>query len=62
LAGLLLGPLAGAVLGELLARRDLRMAGRAGLGVWLGLLAGTVAKGALVALMLGVFLSALWLD
>jgi hypothetical protein len=62
LPGLLLGPLGGAVIGELLARRDLRRAGRAGLGVWLGLLAGTVAKGALVVVMLGVFLSALWLD
>jgi uncharacterized protein YqgC (DUF456 family) len=60
LPGLLLGPLAGAVLGELLARRDMRMAGRAGVGVWVGLLAGTVAKGALVVVMLGVFLVALW--
>ncbi len=57
LPGLLLGPFAGAVLGELSARRGLGEAGRAGLGTWVGLLLGSIAKIALAFLMLGVFLA-----
>jgi len=53
--GLLLGPLVGASLGELLARRNLRQAGRAGVAAWLGFLVGTVAKAVIVVLMLVVF-------
>jgi uncharacterized protein YqgC (DUF456 family) len=57
-AGLLLGPFVGAVLGELLARRDLAQAGRAGVGTWIGLVLGTAAKLALACAMVGVFLAA----
>jgi uncharacterized protein YqgC (DUF456 family) len=55
LPGLLLGPFVGAVVGELSANRELRQAGKAGLGTWIGLLLGSVAKVALAFLMVGVF-------
>lgn len=55
LPGVLLGPFVGAVLGELLARRDLAQAGRAGFGAWLGLLLGVAAKLSLSFAMIGVF-------
>jgi uncharacterized protein YqgC (DUF456 family) len=48
------------VAGELSANRELLHAGRAGLGTWLGLLLGTVAKLTLAFLMVGVFATA-WL-
>jgi hypothetical protein len=56
--GLVIGPFVGAFLLELLARRDLRQAGRAGLGAWLGLLLGTAGRLALVLAMVGVFVVA----
>jgi uncharacterized protein YqgC (DUF456 family) len=55
LPGLLLGPFVGAVVGELSANRELRQAGKAGLGTWIGLLLGSVAKVALAFLMVGIF-------
>jgi uncharacterized protein YqgC (DUF456 family) len=55
LPGLLLGPFAGAILGELLAGRHLDQAARAGLGAWLGFLLGSLAKLALAFTMLGVY-------
>jgi uncharacterized protein YqgC (DUF456 family) len=58
LPGLVLGPFVGAVAGELSANRALLHAGRAGLGTWLGLLLGSVAKLSLAFLMLGVFATA----
>ena len=56
--GMLLGPFVGAVAGELLARRDLEQAGRAGIGAWIGLVLGVAAKLALSISMLIVFLVA----
>jgi hypothetical protein len=53
--GLVLGPFAGAVLGELSLRRDLDAAGRAGLGATIGLLLGGAVKLALAFVMIGVF-------
>lgn len=61
LPGLIIGPFAGAVLAELTVHRDLRGAGRAGLGAWIGFLVGTVAKLALVFAMIGIALAALFL-
>lgn len=58
--GLLLGPFAGAVLGEFIAQRRLDSAARVGMGTGLGLLAGTLAKLALAIAVLGVFVAA-WL-
>ena len=55
LPGLLIGPFAGAVTGELLSHGQVEKATRAGLATWLGLLFGTLAKLALVFTMLGVF-------
>lgn len=57
LPGLLLGPFLGGAAGELYARRDLRQAGRAGLGAWLGLVVGGATKIALTFSMLAVFLA-----
>ncbi|NJD32115.1 MAG: DUF456 family protein [Gammaproteobacteria bacterium] len=53
--GLILGPFAGAVAGELISHGKMDQATRAGLATWMGLLFGTLAKLALVFTMLGVF-------
>jgi uncharacterized protein YqgC (DUF456 family) len=53
--GILLGPFIGAVLGELMMRKELRHAGLAGIGATLGLLLGAVAKLALAFSMLALF-------
>jgi uncharacterized protein YqgC (DUF456 family) len=58
--GLIFGPFIGAVLGELRARRALGQAAMSGIGTWIGLLLGTVAKLALSVAMIGVFAFA-WL-
>lgn len=55
LPGLLLGPFLGALVGELSAGRKLDHAARVGIGTWIGLLFGTLAKLALCFTMLGVF-------
>ncbi len=58
LPGLLLGPFVGAVIGEYLTRSDWSRAARAGIGTWVGLLLGTLAKLALAFTMVGVFVTA----
>ena len=58
LPGLIIGPFAGAVLGELTAHRDLGHAGRAGIAAWIGFLIGTVVKVGLAFAMVGIFLTA----
>lgn len=55
LPGIVLGPFAGAVAGEWIARRDLRQAGKVGVGTWLGLILGVAAKLAIAVAMLGIF-------
>lgn len=62
LPGLVFGPFIGAVAGELIAHRELLRAGKAGLGTWLGLLLGSVAKLTLAFLMVGVFVTAYLLN
>ena len=64
--GLLLGPFAGAIAGELIHRRslqkhDLGQAAKIGVGTWFGILFGTVLKLALAFTMLGLFALAWWL-
>lgn len=64
--GLLFGPFAGALVGELLHRRrlgssDLGDAAKIGLGTWLGILFGVVLKFGLAFAMLGLFALAWWL-
>jgi uncharacterized protein YqgC (DUF456 family) len=54
--GILLGPFAGAVIGELSARRSLGDAGRAGVGAAIGVALGAAAKLALALSMVGFFL------
>jgi uncharacterized protein len=53
--GLLFMPLAGAAIGEYLAKRDLIRAGKVGVATWLGMLIGTALKVAIVFAMLGLF-------
>jgi uncharacterized protein YqgC (DUF456 family) len=55
LPGLVFGPFAGAVVGELATQRDWQAAGRVGVGTWFGLALGIAAKTAVVFAMLGVF-------
>ena len=64
--GLLLGPFAGALAGELLHRRSLDKAhlgdaAKIGFGTWLGILLGVVLKLGLAFTMLGLFALAWWL-
>lgn len=58
LPGLIFGPFIGAVVGEYLTRQQLEQATRVGVGTWLGLLVGVIAKLALAFTMLGVFAAA----
>ena len=55
LPGIVFGPFLGAVAGELLVGSQLSRAAHVGVGTWLGLLFGTLAKIALCFTMLGVF-------
>jgi uncharacterized protein len=55
LPGVVVGPFAGAVIGELSARRGLHAATRAGVGATIGLALGVAAKLALAFSMLGIF-------
>jgi uncharacterized protein YqgC (DUF456 family) len=61
LPGLIIGPFAGAVLGELSAHRDLKRAGRAGVAAWIGFAIGTAVKVALAFSMIAIFLAAYFL-
>ena len=58
--GLVFGPFAGAMVGEFMAQQRLDAATRVGIGTWIGLAVGTLAKVALVYVMLGVFATS-WL-
>ena len=58
LVDLLVGPFLGAFTAELIARRDVAHAGRAGLGTWLGLLLGVAGKLGLVVAMVAIFVVA----
>lgn len=55
LPGLVLGPFVGAVLGEVKARRSVGQAALSGIGAWVGLMLGIVAKLAISIMMIGVF-------
>ena len=57
--GLLFMPLAGAAIGEYIAQRDLRRAGKVGVATWIGLLLGTAVKVAIVFAMIGIFVASL---
>jgi len=53
--GLILGPFVGAVAGEFIARRELLHAGKVGLGTWIGLVLGAVAKLLIAFMMVAAF-------
>jgi len=53
--GLLLGPFAGALIGELAAGSSLHRAANVGVGAWIGFLIGTVLKLGVCFAMLGIF-------
>ena len=59
LPGIILGPFAGAVIGELTVKQDLRQAGKAGVAAWIGFAIGTAVKVGTAFLMIGIFAGAL---
>jgi uncharacterized protein YqgC (DUF456 family) len=59
LPGVFLGPLAGAVLGELSVHRQWGRAAGVGVAAWIGFLIGTVVKVALAFMMIAIFVAAL---
>ena len=64
--GIVAGPFAGAIVGELLHRRSMRAhdlghATRIGMGTWFGILFGTVLKLGLAFAMIGLFVLVWWL-
>lgn len=59
LVGVFVLPFVGAMAGEYLARRDHGRALRVGLGTWIGIMLGLVAKVVLSLVMLGLFVVAL---
>ncbi|UUX94745.1 DUF456 domain-containing protein [Aquabacterium sp. J223] len=59
LIGVLFLPLAGAAIGEFIARRHHGAAMRVGIATWMGLMAGLVAKVVIAFIMVGVFALAL---
>ena len=59
LPGIILGPFAGAVIGELTVKQDLRQAGKAGVAAWIGFAVGTAVKVGMAFLMIGIFAGAL---
>lgn len=60
LPGVFLGPLVGAVLGELSVHRQWRRAAGVGIAAWIGFLIGTAAKVALAFMMIAIFIAALF--
>jgi uncharacterized protein YqgC (DUF456 family) len=55
LPGIILGPFIGAMLFELLGGSKFKHAARAGLGAFLGLIAGAIGKFAICVVMIGLF-------
>lgn len=53
--GVIVGPLLGAVIGELTEHRDWKRAGRVGLAAWIGFAIGMAVKVAMAFAMLGLF-------
>lgn len=60
--GLLFMPLAGAAIGEFIARRDAIHASKVGVATWAGLIVGTAAKLAIAFAMIGAVIVALLLS
>ena len=62
ISGIFVGPFAGAAAGEFLAKRDLIRAGKVGYGTLFGLVLGAAMKIALALAMVGVFVTAYFVD
>jgi uncharacterized protein YqgC (DUF456 family) len=60
LLGILIGPLAGAIIGEYLYRKDLTLAVKAGVGIVVGSLIGNLIQGLLAIAAVIVFLVSTW--
>ncbi|HEY8229545.1 MAG TPA: DUF456 family protein [Rhodanobacteraceae bacterium] len=58
--GIILGPFAGAVVGQLASGSRVEHAARVGFGTWIGLVIGTAIKLAVAFMMLGTFALALF--
>ena len=58
--GIVIGPLAGALLGELFARKTFEQAAQSALGAFLGFLAGTLIKAVLILIMIGFLIASLF--
>ena len=61
LVGIFIFPFVGAVIGELIARKEMGQAAKVGVATWLGLVFGVLAKLALALTMIGVFVAVYWL-
>jgi uncharacterized protein YqgC (DUF456 family) len=62
LVGIVIAPFVGAVVGEVIARGQLAPAARVGFATWIGMVAGALAKFALVLAMVGVFVASYLID
>jgi uncharacterized protein YqgC (DUF456 family) len=62
LVGILVAPFVGAVVGEVIARGELAPAARVGFATWMGMVAGALAKFAIVLAMVGVFVVSYLID
>ena len=58
--GIILGPFLGALLGELIARRETGQAVRAAIGAFVGFLVGNLLKVAIILIMMGFFITSLF--
>ena len=56
LIGVFLGPFIGAMIGQITTRDSIKNAGKAGIGVWLGIALGTAAKVTIGFAMIGIYL------
>jgi uncharacterized protein YqgC (DUF456 family) len=59
LIGVVVFPFFGAVIGQFIAQRNVRDAGRVGFATWIGLAVGTAVKVAIAFTMVGIFIAAL---
>jgi uncharacterized protein YqgC (DUF456 family) len=59
LPGLIVGPFAGAAIGEWTVHKDLARSGKVGAAAWIGFAIGTALKVGVAFLMIGLFIGAL---
>lgn len=59
LPGLIIGPFAGAMIGELTTHSDLARAGKAGVAAWIGFAVGVAVKVGFAFVMIAIFVAAM---